>query len=167
LARQQLGRTGADAGVWLDEGLRVALHKDGCRLLEQLLGDPQLVIAGNQALPGEKCHLKRVKILETVLGPVRLRRSYFYRPRRDQENPSQGRFPLDEALGVVDGYSRGLVKLMCRAGAMASGYEAASADLKAYAGLEVEGRQIQRLLNLQAPRITDAHMLNSRPVNIP
>ena len=36
---------------------------------------------------------------------------------------------------------------------MASGYEAASADLKAYAGLEVEGRQIQRMLNLQAPEI--------------
>ena len=112
-----------------------------------------MVIAGNQAEPGEKCHPQRVKILETVLGPVRLRRSYFYRPGQGQEDPSQGRFPLDEALGVVDGYSPGMVKLMCRAGAMASGYEAASADLRAYAGLEVEGRQIQRLLNLQAPQI--------------
>jgi hypothetical protein len=60
---------------------------------------------------------------------------------------------LDDALGLVDGYSAGMAKLMCRAGAMSSGYESASADLKAYAGLEVEGRQIQRMLNLQAPDI--------------
>jgi hypothetical protein len=46
-----------------------------------------------------------------------------------------------------------MAKLMCRAGAMSSGYEAASADLKACAGWEVEGRQIQRMLNLQAPDI--------------
>jgi hypothetical protein len=133
--------------------LRVALHKDGCRLLEQLLEDPALDIPGNQALPGEKCHPQRLKVMETVLGPVRLRRSYFYRPRRRPEDPGQGRFPLDDALGLVEGYSRGMAKLMCRAGAMSSGYEAASADLKAYAGLEVEGRQIQRVLNLQAPEI--------------
>jgi hypothetical protein len=153
LAREQLSRSGASAAVWLDEGLRAALHKDGCRLLEKLLQDPALVIPGQQALPGEKCHPKRGKIMETVLGPVRLQRSYFYRPRRGQEDPSQGRFPLDDALGLVDGYSAGMAKLMCRAGAMSSGYEAASADLKAYAGLEVEGRQIQRMLNLQAPDI--------------
>jgi hypothetical protein len=48
-----------------------------------------------------------------------------------------------------------MAKLMCRAGAMASGYEAASADLKAYAGLEVDGRQIQRMVNLKATEIQD------------
>lgn len=42
---------------------------------------------------------------------------------------------------------------MCRAGTMASDYEAASADLKAYAGLEVEGRQIQRMVNLKGEQI--------------
>ncbi len=161
-----MSRTGAGAAVWLDEGLRAALHKDGCRLLQQLLEDPQLVIPGNQALPGEKCHPQRLKTLGTVLGPVPLRRPYFYRPPRHQDDPGQGRFPLDEALGVVDGYSRGMAKLMCRAGAMASGYEAAAVDLKAYAGLEVEGRQIQRMLNLQAPEIARhaGHCSPSQPV---
>jgi len=56
-------------------------------------------------------------------------------------------------MGLIDGYSAGMAKMMCRAGAMASSYEAASADLKAYAGLEVEGRQIQRMVNLKAAEI--------------
>ena len=163
LARQQLSRSGASAGAWLDKGLRLALHKDGCRLLEELLEDPSLVIAANQARPGEKCHPKRLKIVQTVLGSVRLRHSYFYRPGRREEDPGQGRFPLDDALGLVDGYSPGMAKLMCRAGAMSSGYQAASADLKAYAGLEVEGRQIQRILNLQAPEIA-RHARQCSPV---
>jgi len=163
LARQQLSRSGASAGAWLDEGLRLALHKDGCRLLEELLADPSLVIPAHQARPGEKCHPQRLKIVQTVLGAVRLRRSYFYRPGPREEEAGQGRFPLDDALGLVDGYSPGLAKLMCRAGAMSSGYEAASADLKAYAGLEVEGRQIQRMLNLQAPEIT-RHARQCSPV---
>lgn len=36
---------------------------------------------------------------------------------------------------------------------MASGYQAASADLKAYTGLEVGGRQIQRMVNIMAEEI--------------
>lgn len=162
LARQQLAQGGAQAGAWLDEGLRIALHKDGCRLLAALLDDPNLEIAGNQCRPGERCHADRSKDMETVLGTVPLHRSYFYQAGGG-EAESQGRFPLDEALGLINGYSPTLAKLMCRAGAMASGYEAASADLRAYAGLEVEGRQIQRMVNLQGAAI-QAHARQSAPV---
>jgi len=147
-----LSQGGARAGAWLDEGLRLALHQDGCRLLEELLGDPNLEMEGDECCPGEKCHPNRIKEMETVLGTVRLKRSYFYQPASGAEE-SQGRFPLDQALGLINGYSATLAKLMCRAGAMASGYQAASADLKAYAGLEVEGRQIQRMVNLKAAEI--------------
>jgi hypothetical protein len=137
----------------LEEGLRDALHQDGCRLLEKLLQDPDLAIAGNAPLPGEKCHPDRTKQLKTILGPVGLKRSYFYQPGSGSQEQGQGRFPLDEALGLIDGHSAGLAKMMCRAGAMASGYQAASADLKAYTGLEVEGRQIQRMVNIMAEAI--------------
>lgn len=152
LARQQLSQGGAGAGAWLDQGLLIALHKDGCRLLEQLLSDPDLAIEGNECRLGEKCHSERIKDVEMVLGRVQLKRSYFYEPGAGEEE-GHGRFPLDEALGLINGYSASMAKLMCRAGAMASGYEAASADLKAYAGLEVEGRQIQRMVNLKAAEI--------------
>lgn len=147
-----MSQGGAHAGAWLDEGLRIALHKDGCRLLEELLADPNLEIEGDACRPGEKCHPDRIKGMETVLGTVRLERSYFYQAGSAKEE-SQGRFPLDHALGLVNGYSASLSKLMCRAGAMASGYEAASADLRAYAGLEVDGRQIQRMVNLKGEEI--------------
>ena len=68
-------------------------------------------------------------MVETLFGALELQRSYYYRP--DLE--SNGRFPLDEALGLIDGYSPGLARLMCRAGAQ-SPCEMASADLKAYGG---------------------------------
>ena len=56
LARQRLTQPGGGSPVWLEEGLRTALHQDGCRLLEELLRDPDLVIEGNEARPGEKSH---------------------------------------------------------------------------------------------------------------
>lgn len=146
----------------MEEGLRAALLQDGCRLLERLLEDPDLPIAGKDPRPGEKHHPARAREIQTALGPVVLQRSYFYRPASGEESGGQGRFPLDEALGLVEGYAPGLAKMMCRAGAMASGYEAASADLKAYAGLEVSGRQIQRLVNLLAPEI-QAHARQAAP----
>jgi hypothetical protein len=132
-------RQGGDApGAWIDEGLRIALPKDGGRLWEQLLHDPDLDIEGAELRSGEKCHPDRTKDIQTVLGTVRLKRSYFYRAASGPGKEGQGRFPLDVAMGLIDGYSAGMAKMMCRAGAMASGYEAASADLKAYAGWEVD-----------------------------
>jgi hypothetical protein len=166
MARQQLAAGGTGAGAWLDEGLRAALHQDGCRLLEQLLADPELAFAGHELRPGEKCHPERSKDVETVLGKIRLRRCYFYHPATGPQEPGQGRFPLDEALGLVDGYSCGLAKIMCRAGAMSSGYHAASADLKAYTGLDVEGRQIQRMVQLKATEI-QAHARSCAPLQPP
>lgn len=162
LARQHLAAGGASAGAWLDQGLLVALHKDGCRLLEQLLSDPNLEIQDNDCRPGEKCHPARIKEIDTVLGTVQLKRAYFYKPETKEDEPS-GRFPLDEALGLINGYSAAVAKMMCRAGAMASGYEAASADLKAYAGLQVDGRQIQRMVNLKAADI-QSYARQSLPV---
>ena len=143
--------------------MRAALHRDGCRLLEELLQDPDLVIEGNETLPGEKCHPQRTKEVDFILGKICLKRSYFYRPGAGDQEAGQGRFPLDKMLGIVDGYSAGMNKIMCRAGSMASGYQAASADLKAYTGLEVEGRQIQRLVNVMAQDIKD-HAQEAPPV---
>jgi hypothetical protein len=121
LARQRLTQAGGGPMAWLEEGLRTALHQDGCRLLEELLQDPDLVIEGNEPLPGEKCHPERTKQVEFILGRVCLHRSYFYRPGVGDQETGQGRFPLDQRLGIIDGYSAGMAKIMCRAGAMASG----------------------------------------------
>jgi hypothetical protein len=122
--------------------------KDGRDLLEQLLNEAQEHLADNFSRPGEKCHRVRIKKSRTIFGPVKLRRRYFY-----NASAGQGRSPLDDALGLVNGFSPALVRLSSRAAAR-QGYEGAGQDLEALAGIEIEGRQIQRLVNAVAPQIS-------------
>ncbi len=128
-------------------GLRQALLKDGRQLLENLLDEFSVDLPEGQSQPGEKCHPDRSKEVQTLFGPVRIRRDYFYRAAT-----GQGRLPLDEALGLMDGSSPGLVRLASRAAARA-GYEAASQDLEALAAVQIDGRQIQRIVQQSGPRI--------------
>jgi hypothetical protein len=94
---------------------------------------------------GEKRHADRPRHIESIFGTLRLQRDYFYCPAT-----GRGRVPLDQALGLIDSYSPGLVRLASRAAAR-EGYEAASEDLKALAAIRIEGRQIQRLVNHIGP----------------
>ena len=76
-----------------------------------------------------------------------MRRDYFYAPATQT-----GRCPLDQALGLVHSFSPAVVRLASRAAAK-EGYESASQDLLTQANLALEGRQIQRLVNLVAPAL--------------
>ncbi len=128
-------------------GLRQALLKDGRHLLEQLLQNAEAHLADNTSRPGQRCHPDRPKPVQTIFGQIQLRRRYFYHAASQS-----GRAPLDEALGLMNGFSPALVRLSARAAAR-EGYEAASQDLLALAGIEVEGRQIQRLVNWVGPEV--------------
>lgn len=145
--RENFVRQGVGNLEAIELGLREALLKDGRRLLEQLLNQAQEHLADNASRPGEKCHLDRVKRGRTIFGPVDLRRRYFY-----NSLAHRGRAPLDEALGLVHGFSPALVRLSSRAAAR-QGYEGASQDLQALAGIAIQGRQIQRLVNWVAPQM--------------
>jgi hypothetical protein len=142
--REDLAKRGVRNMEAVELGLREAIGKDARRILEALYVDPNLTIPDGQGRPGEKRHPARPKTVQTLFGPITLRRTYFYR-----EDIDQGRAPLDEALGLIDGYSPALVRLADRAAAR-MGYENASADLAALANVQVEGRQIQRLVNRTA-----------------
>jgi hypothetical protein len=128
-------------------GLREALRKDGRVLLETLYNQPDLSVPDNTSQPGEKCHPARAKDIQTLFGTIKVSRNYFYQPETQT-----GRFPLDQALGLVHCFSPALVRLAARAAAK-EGYESASQDLLAQAGVCLEGRQIQRLVNLSAPAV--------------
>ena len=128
-------------------GLRQALFKDGRQLLQNLLEQCSPDLPDNISQPGEKCHPDRSKEVQTLFGPIQIRRDYFYSP-----SSGQGRIPLDEVLGLMDGSSPGLVRLASRAAAR-SGYEAASQDLEALAGVKIDGRQIQRIVQQSGPSI--------------
>jgi hypothetical protein len=71
---------------------------------------------------------------------------YFY-------DGNQGRAPLDDQLGLKDGITPGLQRLMSRAGAMSGSFELASDDLKAYSHLDVPGRSIQRMAAVTGPDV--------------
>lgn len=131
----------------VEMGLREAIMKDARRILERLYQDPDLTMPNHAGRPGEKCHLQRAKDVETLFGTITLRRKYFY-----HESSDEGRAPLDEALGLVNGYSPSVVRLANRAAAR-TGFAAASSDLAAMANVQLDGRQIQRLVNLVAPLV--------------
>jgi hypothetical protein len=88
--------------------------------------------------------------MHSLFGLVTLTRDYLYCPAT-----GTGRFPLDEALGLVASFSPALVRLAARAAAK-EGYQGAGEDLAALAGITIEGRQIHRLVNLIGPSVTAA-----------
>ena len=127
-------------------GLREALLRDGRHLLQGLWESlAQLPTAKSEC--GEKCHPDRRRQVETIFGSIELKRASYYWPA-----DHQGRTPLDEALGLINGASPGLVRLVSRAAAR-EGYEGASDDLKALGGIEIDGRQIQRLVAHSGPKV--------------
>ena len=128
-------------------GLRNALLKDGRALLEQLMQSVADSLPDALAQKGEKSHADRPRAVETIFGSIQLKRDYVYSPK-----DKQGRCPLDDALGLIDGASPGLVRLASRAAAR-EGFEAASDDLKELAGIRIDGRQIQRLVAHSGPKV--------------
>jgi hypothetical protein len=83
---------------------------------------------------------RRRKGLLTTLGRLPFERSIYI-----CESCSQGRFPDDERLDIVQTtYSPGVRRLMARAGSQ-SQFEQAAEDLHCYAGLRVEAREVERV----------------------
>ena len=133
----------------VERDLLAALKQAGARWLEELLNDPALPCPNNQPQPDEENYGPRPKTVLLSLGWITLRRAYFYSAQRQE-----GRFPLDAALGLVDSYSPGVARWMCRAAALAGSYQAASQDLLSYAGLEIDARQIQHMVAQMGPRLS-------------
>ena len=130
----------------MELGIRQALVRDGRGALEELLNDANWRVEADQARPGEKCYAGRSNQVDSLFGPVVSRRNYY------TDGQGGGRAPLDEALGIVEGCTPALARVMCRAGAVEH-YEAAAASLNEYTGLAVKGRRIQRMVNRLGPQM--------------
>jgi hypothetical protein len=148
LCLNRLATEGVTDLAALEADLLASLKHDGARWLEELLNDPALPGSQHPPQPDEQNFGRRPKAVLVTLGWITLRRAYFYNAQRQE-----GRFPLDAALGLVDSYSPGVARRMCRAAALAGSYQAASQDLLTYAGLEIDARQIQRMVAQMAPRL--------------
>jgi len=160
-AKEQLAITGAAVMGCLEEKLREALRQDARRCLEELLNDPAVQVPGDHTRAGESCHAGRVNTVDSLFGPLTLRRNYY-----SQHDPAGGRTPLDESMGVVEGCTPGLARLMCRAGALEP-YEEASQSLEIYCGLAIEGRRIQRLVQRLGPEFAQWTRSQPAPTCLP
>lgn len=127
----------------LENGLREALLKDGCHILEGLLNQPHSL--GKHTPIGE-CHEHRSKRVQSLLGSFELTRGYY-------KTATRRFFPMDGLLGLTDSYTPGLAKVMCRAAGTDGSYDEAEETLKVYAGVNVPASQIRRMVQRIGPDI--------------
>jgi len=144
----------------LEEKLRQALREDGRKCLQALLNDPSVNVPGDATQPGERCHAQRPNTVDSLFGPLELRRNYY--SRADQS----GRAPLDQSLGLVEGCTPGLARLMARAGALEP-FADASQSLQEYVGVRVSGRRIQRLVQVLGPEFARWNQSQPAPASLP
>lgn len=69
---------------------------------------------------------------------------------RDMFLSGSSRYPLDEALQLLDGFTPATAKLICRF-ASREPYQVASTELAATTGLQIDARRIQRLVQKVGP----------------
>jgi len=127
------------SGTWdmqtLETGLRDALLKDGCRILQGLLDQPHAL---GKYVPDGEFHENRSKTVQSLLGSFTLSRGYY--------QTSNGMyFPMDVVLGLTDSYTPGLAKLMCHSAGTDGSFGDAEKTLQLYAGVKVPATQIRKL----------------------
>lgn len=113
----------------------------GLRFLSAFLNERLPAMLGMERVAGSKG--RRARQVGTSLGEVTLRRAYV---------PGRG-CPLDEALGLVDGFTPEAASMLCVAGSMSESYDKGEGALKKLSGLSVPGRAIQRLVNDVSPQM--------------
>jgi len=137
-AGDALRQNGVGDISWLETGLREASDK-ACRgVVEGLLAMPGLRIPGDERQTDERRVSGVQRTIHTRFGEVSVTRNWYKAP--DQE----GRFPLDQALGLVDGYTPALANLIGRDAAHHP-FTHAGKEFTAHTGLLVDSRQFQRL----------------------
>lgn len=128
----------------VESGMREALHRAGSRMLGRLLNAGRGGYKGTQADCGRGHQARfvemRGKELVTVLGPVRLRRAYYW-----CEACGCGLAPRDEELDVVrTGFRPGVRRMIGRVGAKEP-FDEGRRDLEELAGLRLTAKALERV----------------------
>ncbi len=161
MAEKRLETEGLDRADWLENGLREVLLHSGAQIMASMIQNPAVRIPEDHRQPGEKTLKQQKRTVDTLFGPVDLSRIGYYNPK------THGcRYPLDEALQLMEGFTPAAAKLACRSGAREP-YQTASEDLAAYAGIHVDARRIQRLLQRIGPAFKDLFGEQSQPSGKP
>lgn len=126
--------------------IRDSMHQIGSIMLEKLLNSDNGGFQG-KTIPCEKDKGHKYKFKElrdkglmTVLGPVTVKRAYYY-----DKKCNEGYCPKDTQLDIkATSFSPGMRRIMCRVGAyrpFGLGHE----DIKEMAGIEVSDKEIERV----------------------
>ena len=132
------------------EGLvRTAIFKPAAALVGFLLqAAAERIEAAYRPAPGEVCKGLVALQVQCLFGTFPLRRLYYYHPGKQC-----GHYPADAGLGLEVSYTPALARLMGLEGADGI-YEKAQIHLREAGGIEVEARQIHRVVERIGP---DAH----------
>jgi hypothetical protein len=128
----------------LEIHIRSSMHSVGSMMLEKLLNSDGGDYRG-RTLPCERGHTfefkeYRDKELLTVLGPVTVKRAYYY-----DEECEEGHCPKDRALNIVEtSFSPGVRRIIGRVGAYRP-FGLGHKDIKEMAGIEVDPKAIERV----------------------
>jgi hypothetical protein len=142
MTRFQAGQPSGVAVQELEVLVRAAVFKSANAIVGWLLQQAADRIDGAyQPRPGQQ-YKGRVSIgLEGMFGSFPLERDYYYYPGKQA-----GHYPADAALGLEGGYTPALARLMCLEGADEASYQKAELHLAETGGIQVQARQIQRLV---------------------
>ena len=97
--------------------------------------------AAYQPKPGQERKGSQTRPIDCLFGTFDLARDYYYHPGKQE-----GHYPADAALGLEQGQTPALARLVCLEGADESSYQKAETHLLETGGIWVSARQIQRLL---------------------
>ena len=145
-AGEALKKNGISDITWLENGLRECSNKACLEIILGLLAIPGLKVTGDERLEGERKVAGVSRRLHTIFGEGDISRNWY------KAADGEGRFPLDDALGLIDGYTPLLAGLICRASATMP-FDHAASDFNAYTGLAIDGRQFHRLANRVGPDV--------------
>jgi hypothetical protein len=130
------------AAQQLEVLVRTAIFKPANQLVGWLLqGAVDRIDAAYQPQPGQQRKGRQTRQVQGLFGSFALTRDYYY-----HEGKKQGHVPADAALGLEEGYTPALARLLCLEGADETSYQKAQHHLAETGGIAVSARQIQRVV---------------------
>lgn len=131
--------------TWLEHSLRETSQAMCRDVLQWMIALPGLRVPCDCPQPGERKVRNQARTVHTLFGDISVTRNYYHLPA-----DGSGRFPLDDALGLIDGYTPGLAAPIGRCAAEHP-FERAAESFRAYTGLKIDGRQFPRLAKYIGP----------------
>jgi uncharacterized protein UPF0236 len=126
----------------LERLVRTAIFKPATALVSELLqGAADRIDAAYDPKPGQQRKGREPLRVHCLFGFFNLERDYYY-----HEGKKQGHYPADAALGLEQGNTPALARLVCLEGADEASYQKAQNHLQETGGIDVSARQIQRLV---------------------